>query len=282
MRCEKPALLERALNETVTQWGSSRWAEIRRCPRAHKLSVIDNIRPAALSMPLAVGIAVHQVLAYAGLLAVHGEPMSETELVECLDAGEIKGPARAEAFRLLRAYFNRYGTAEAGFAPGYRVVDVEVPMRADIGGVPYTARIDVVLEQRGLLTPCDHKTRGHAVPFDVLGAWSTKPQFLGQAYLARETLGPRWSGEILINAIVKTKVPGFSRVPLRLAPERIDGWAREHSLMAPGLLALAEIGCANFESCAPEVGMRCQFFEYCHGSDRDRETLYQRKEKKDA
>jgi len=90
------------------------------------------------------------------------------------------------------------------------------------------------------------------------------------------------SGAILINAIVKTKIPKFERVTLRFDSSRIDAWANEHRIMAPALLTLANEGCANYDSCAPEIGYRCQFFEYCHGVKEDRELLYLKEEKPDA
>jgi len=270
----RSALLDRALTETVTEWGSSKWAELRRCPRAYKLRVVQNVRPrGGIDNNLAIGIAVHQVLAFVGLLSTRGIVATESDMMEALDQLP-PGPPRSEAFRLLRGYFMRHGYTNAGLPePLY---DVEVLLEAAVGALPYTARVDAVtVGPTGLFTPWDHKTRGTTVPWGASETWATRPQFLGHAYLARAVWGDRWSRRVMVNAIVKTKTPGYERVELAISDFAIDRWAEEQSTQAPRLLELAASGCANYDSCAPEIGRRCQYFSYCHGNDSDRESMYE-------
>jgi hypothetical protein len=33
----------------------------------------------------------------------------------------------------------------------------------------------------------------------------------------------------------------------------------------------------NYSACAPEIGSRCQFFEWCHGSDEAKQRYFERK-----
>ncbi len=280
-----------ALEDTVTEWGSSRYSEYRRCPRAHYLRYEQGIQVAPKDPEnldsgegephyFVTGRLCHAVLRYMQEGVIAGTPRLWTDVLEVaatLPNMDLRFVHEAE--RLMGAYFLEYGEPNAGWPDGTKIVAVEQLYETRIGAAPYTGRIDTVLQIKDSFLIADTKTRAKAFPQDreryARGA-ATRPQFLGLSYLVREKLELEEPPSIWINAIIKTKIPKFDRLIVPVTSEALDLWAEEQSKYLP----IAGDQRMNYSSCAPEQGSsRCQYFNYCH-IPQTRETQYRKRESK--
>lgn len=277
--------LDTALSYTATHHGNSRWSELRRCPRGHRLRYTDGIRLREQPDYFALGQIVHSGLGYAALGEIEGFDWDLQHVWDEIDKRELFPPdVVVEGKRLLRAYFGYWGRENAGYGRSTKLLEVEhfVATRK-IGGKRYTGRVDLLAEMKlkgsksYRLVIVDHKTR-RSMPKEsnaelALG-WSTNPQFLGLAYCVREIEGE--TPAFCVNVITKTQIPQFRRVTWQYEDGELDEWAEQHRKS----LAMLDHDFMNYNQCDPPIGTRCWAFGWCHGSEEDRKKLYLAPERK--
>lgn len=276
-------------------WSTSQKSLLRRCPKAHKLRYQHGIVPKATpSEALLIGTGFHRVRELVTLEVLRGNETDEdvwqsaieTARAECPD-----GPASLEITRLARAYMKRYGTANAGY--GDNLV-VEGSEKVLLGGELHQAHggfaaiadavllasggqssgwfDDVVVNAESRRWLVETKTTGRTPSgtIDEIAAerriWD---QCLSLAYCGWKTYGE--IPGVLYDIVVKTKTVGFLRVPVVLTEEELLRWEAEQ-IEAEQLFGLS---CANRDACAPPVGFRCDYFDFCYGTADDKEQLYE-------
>jgi hypothetical protein len=283
---EAIAACQEILAPTQTQWGSSRFACWRTCPRAHQLRYHEGVRPKEAADYFSIGILLHAVMAYAARGHVWRELIAYLTTLDNIDLGHVY-----EVERLEEGYFAHYGDENCGFPDNVEIVDVEVEMAGELGGLPYTGRADLVIRAADQLVIVDHKTRGRKVPDDrdeYRRDLLTRPQLLGLSWLAWQYYSKRdhrghpldAPPAVMLNEIVKTKVPQFGRTTITPTERQLRDWAANHSIevmrsrqeLADG----GETGLRRLDACAPVIGSRCQFFDWCHGSEETRQLHYNR------
>lgn len=272
-------LAREALADTVTEFGSSRFGEYRRCPRAHHLRYERGIvlKPRDLEnldgsegepLYFQTGRIVHGVMRYMQEGIMVGETRDWRDVIEAARSLEdLDSQSIVESSRLMAAYFDHWygehGSGNAGWPRGAEIVAVEELLETRIGPSSYTGRIDTLLRIRDRLLIVDTKTRSKSFPNDLdrysRGA-ATRPQFLGLAALCRAHFGQ--TPNVWINGIIKSKkAPKFQRVMVEITDEAVDQWAAEQARFLP----IAGDDRMNYSSCAPEgQGRRCSYFEWCH------------------
>jgi hypothetical protein len=265
---------------------------------------------------LGIGSAVHAVLSYGWLRQREAKPFEWRDALHALTRreGGITEDTYAEAERLAHGYYSHWGQSDwdpqhceivaveqllqdgeiCKHCSGTGIVTSERSPTGDtwcskcrgtctIGGsfaLPYTARLDLILRIGGELCLVDTKTRAAKIPEDRAGyarRLRTREQFIGQAHLAMRAYGLAEPPPVIVNAIIKTKVPQFDRlrVPLELAD--IERWREAHALEAAEGLSGDRM---NYSSCAPEIGSPCRYHDWCHGSPELRALRYGKEEKK--
>lgn len=267
-----------ALAETATEWGSSRFAQHRRCQQAHDLRYRLKVMPQARALHFGVGTLVHAGLRYTSEGVIAGEPQPRDWRL-LIDAAsrrlEFTPEACDEASRLLHWYFDFWGQENAGWPEGVKIVACEREFSdSESFALPYTARADAILEYEGRIIVVDTKTRKSSLPEDRAAyarKLATRPQFLGLSYLVMRELGLEAPPDVWVNALCKLKVPKFGRVLVPFAHSAIDLWCdTQKQLAEAGLHGTLR----NYDACAPEIGSECEYFEWCHGSDEARALHY--------
>lgn len=276
------AACARELDSTATPYGSSRWAAWRACGYKHHLRYRLGVRPTDTEDYFSVGIALHAVLAY----SARGIDRSWRDMVRWQELHSSLAPeVVAECSRLVEAYFFRYGDGLAGFEDARAIRGVELKLQR-WRPFAYSGRIDLLVTTASGPLVVDHKTRGRKVPDDTeeyQRDLSTRPQLLGLSWLARKCLKLPYYPPVCLNEIVKTRVPQFARTTVPMDPARVDAWVRNEKL-ARSRMRLDRLThrsrrddtsiLRNYDSCAPVIGARCQYFDWCHGTERQRHDLY--------
>lgn len=168
----------------------------------------------------------------------------------------------------------RRAQLSCGFCRGKGVIDGAFAL-------PYTTRADAIIRLNGEIVIPDHKSRAMKIPGTtypkvglgvdidpfVRGRYvqglATRPQFLGMSWLVMRKYGLQDPPPVWVNAIIKTKIPRFDRVMVRFAREQVEAWAGQQAALAATGLSDRSM---NFTQCAPEIGTRCRYFDWCHGS----------------
>lgn len=280
-----------ALKSTLTEWGSSRFGEYRRCQRAHALRYDKGLiqlraGPSLDNDYFGLGIMIHACLAYVWegsklrAEAYEIDPSAQSDpgprdwrdpLSARTADGKMQQALYDETHRLVSAYFGHYGENDFA-ANGFKIVDVEREFTdSDSFDLPYTARLDLVVAVADRIFIVDTKTRATAFPKDARAKYQrglrTRSQFIGQAHLARRAYGLDYTPHVIVNAIVKTKIPSFDRLNVELTDRDIETWCgAQREAAAAGLSGTA----MNYSSCSPDMGAPCSFLDYCHGSDETR------------
>lgn len=271
--------LDTALSYTATHHGSSRWSALRRCPREHQLRYDIGVRQKESPDYFAIGQVVHAGLAYAALGVIEGFEWDLGHVWEEIERRELFTPdIVVESKRLLRAYFAYWGRENAGYGKSVNLLEVEhFVATKKAGGRRYTGRVDLLAEakpkgsKRYRMVIFDHKTRSSmpkASNEELSRGWATNPQFLGLAYCVREV--EEETPAFCVNVISKTQVPQFRRVSWQYEDEELDRWAKEHRKS----LEMLKHDFMNYNQCDPPIGSRCWAFDWCHGTDKQREELY--------
>ena len=306
--------VEAASLETQSSHGASRWNTYRRCQREHALRYRDGIVPKDRLFDrldyFSLGSTMHAILTYMwrGFAVGDNDRSWRDALLACTQRpGGLDEDVFLEAERLAGAYYARWGAPD--FAEGFEYVASEVlledgvtcPMcdgaKLDGNGnwcrtcyvsysegsagfvdgsfaQPYTARLDLIGRVAGELVIVDTKTRKAKIPDNRMmfsREAAVNPQFLGQAHLVMRAYGLTEPPGVLVNAIIKTKVPGFDRVLARPTLEDVERWRENHAREAEAGL---DGDLMNYSSCAPPMGSRCGYFNWCHGSAEMRERNF--------
>jgi hypothetical protein len=311
------------LAPTITQFGSSRFSEYRRCQRAHALRYRDNIvrlrlGPSDTLDYFQLGILIHAALAYFWEGLKLGEQRSWRDVLHAATQRPegLERDLYLEAERLLAAYFAHHQSDPpfgSDWGEGVEIVDVERELadgaepcpecngrKLDGNGcwcmrcyddfaaestgrvagsfaLPYTARLDLVVRIDGTLYVVDTKTRAQKLPENravYARKLRTRAQFLGQAHLAMLAYGLSEPPHVMVNAIVKTKIPGFGRLAVPITLEDVERWREQQARDAAAGLQGDSM---NYSSCAPEIGSPCVYLDYCHGSPEVRAKHYGRR-----
>jgi hypothetical protein len=276
-----PQLAVAALEPTLTEWGSSRFGMYRTCQRAHALRYTERLVPLRLGPALShdyfgLGILIHACLAYAWEGFAKGEQRDWRDVLRAAtqrDRG-VELDLYNEAERLCAAYWAHHG--EPDWDPEHvRIVDVERELcDAESFALPYTARLDLVVSVDDTIHVVDTKSRAKGLPQDRVGyarKLRTRAQFIGQSHLAMRAYGLSSPPPVIVNAIVKTRMPAFARLVVPITQQDVDTWCEQQRIDAAAGLAGRNM---NYSSCAPEMGSPCSYLEYCHGSAEQRSRLF--------
>lgn len=282
--------LERAVSDTQTEWGSSRWATWRRCPRAHHLQYdIGLERLGSQAVHFGVGSLCHGILRYMqeGVILGESQPRNWLDVLEyASDKPDSIPEVLDESARLMKWYFAHWGLENAGWPQEAKIIAVEQHLQTPEGfaALPHTGRVDTVLEIAGTLVIVDTKTRGRSLPKDedledYKRSLATRAQFLSLAAMMQMRDDLDEPPAVMVNAICKLKNPTFGRVLVQLRQIDIDRWKDDHRNAAFELAGDLAMGTnatwlRNLDSCAPEVGWRCKYFDWCHGTDESRELNF--------
>lgn len=270
------------LQDTQTEYGSSRIMAYERCPREHWLRYMRGVESVRRPRALGTGSLVHAALAYARHGRMIGRDLSWLSVVDVAGAmdPDLTPQQQAEAYRLLGAYELQYGHA-SGFPLDdhrVRVLGVEQAFEVDVGApVPFTGRADCVVDIAGTVIVIDTKTRGQKIPADrdeYARQLATRPQFPGLVAGVRQLYGLDYNPPILLDAIIKTKVPRMDRLGIEVDPRQMERWRVGMRSTLQQIFVGSSGRNPRLTSCAPEIGSPCEFFQWCHGTDEERERNY--------
>lgn len=277
-------IITKSCEYTGTSYGHSRWQSLRTCEYQHHLKYHEHIRPKQNSPALDVGSAVHIGLMAQELASM--ESIEEPIWQRAVEASPVDCEARLEAARLLSAYFAHYGIDNAGWG-NYKILSVEQEMHA-YKSLYWSTRVDAVVmapaerkhSEREVFV-VDHKTSRSAVSdvAEFVRDCKVNPQFLGHALTYQTVFGKRVS--VLVNLVVKSRIPSFERVIVRFSDAELMNWHAEQKMYEIENRAKLEnvvnrkrLPIKNYDACTNAVGMRCWAFDYCWGTDQDRENLF--------
>lgn len=263
--------IDRALASTATPWGSSRWGEYARCPRAHELRYHQGVRPKREARYFITGRYTHAAINYLqeGVIAGEAKPRRWRDVIDRID--EHNGgpsPESTEALRLIGGYFAHWGEENAGWPEEAKIVATELPLQAPEHTflLPYTGQADTVLDIAGTIVIPDTKTRAAKLPEDRAGLarkLATRPQFCGLSFNARHALGLDHYPAIWLNAIIKTKVPQFDRLLIPMSDNAIAFWLQAQGEIAREMRSNRRT-LPIASACDPGIGSVCWAFEWCH------------------
>lgn len=266
------------LKSTATRWGSSRWSELSKCGFGYHLRYHLRVVPAERASYFTFGTLAHACLSYSAR-----NPANRWQDVIAFarqDAATYPTAIVDQVEVLIGAYFARWGhEATCGFDASVEVVAVEelIEVPASPGVEPYSTRLDLQLRVGDELAFCDHKTAGStpittACDVDELRRQlATRPQFLGSSWALREALGLSYAPPMIVNYLIKTKVPKFLRVFVPFTNAQLDMWNENR---APVPTRDGPVPRRDLHNCAPAIGMPCWAFDYCHGNDRSKEIKF--------
>lgn len=280
------------LESTATEWGSSRWATHNRCGQEYDLRYNRKIRRLPMTAgvtdpskanPLNVGTLVH-----GGIRLVETGSMTAAAAIEALGDAAALNPRFsrfdvAEAERLLTAYWAHWGEEYAGWREGVIVEATELQLKA--AGLQHTGAVDTLLRYPdGSVAIVDTKTRAQKLPDDCERLFATNPQFLSLSYMLQELMDLDSPPPVIVNAIVKTKVPDFDRPVVRFTQTQVDRWAGNQRLIEEQNERHVERGSKpsgdtrlytmNYNACAPPFGYKCDYFDYCHALGDEARALH--------
>lgn len=291
-----------ALKPTQTEYGSSRIAELQRCPTAHQLRYVDRILPKTDAVYFDIGRYVHAGQQYINKGIIAGEVRDWQRVIdaarvrhaECVARGEAEPTAWDEldpideAERLLGLYYGHYGIENGGWPEGVRLTHCElfVEDRAHRA----TERLDLVLDRGGEIQLADTKTRGQVLPKDreeYARELRTNEQFLRSSALAQKHFGLPTPPPLWLDAIIKTasrpKDPDarwpVDRLLVRFTQDDIGAWwenQRKLLIVGEALRSLPVV--RNYHECAPPIGQKCWAFNWCHGNEEARAKKYRVRE----
>lgn len=307
------ARVQEVLQDTQTPHGSSRESMWRRCRFAHHLAYVEGVKPQyedvtgwgdsddAPERPayFGVGQILHSALAY--LHHGYGDPGDVIAyLLEAPDEHALANVVEAE--RLLDAYLNHHNCAilgptwaeRCGWAAGTEMLACERYVEQQCGVLPVTTRLDLVVKlPDGTIAVVDHKSRSTAPPGGCGGkrdSWryeewikgkSVTPQVVRASWLAQREWQLSAPPPVIVNVTVKTKVPQFDRALVEVKPETVQRWLAQRRSEAQQQVVeqreydnFTHLPLQNWDACAPELGSRCQYFNWCHGTDYHRERYY--------
>lgn len=224
------------------------------------------------SPALAVGTLLHEILATWYSTPLNKDPSAQIENMIDLCRNNGYEKAVEETLRLMEAYLYYWqpngkvirdskgviSRPDDFFAPDTEIVAVEEMLQTDTP-FNYTCRMDLAIKRRDEIWVVDHKT-ARALD-DSVTDWALQGEILGLLWLAHKRWGSQVKG-LIINLIVKTKVPKFERLVFRSRPRNIE----MHVNAIKALLEMQPIAeklgwPRNFTAC--NSGYRCAYFDLC-------------------
>lgn len=280
----KEESLTAALENTATDYGSGYYDLFFECPRKFQLKHEQKVSLKVINtneaQHFAVGRLVHSCLQFAQQEVIDGrDPTEWPKVIEQATAGNLVDPADAyEAERLCTWYFAKYTTQNAGWPSEARIIRIEGLLQSEINSLPITARADSIIDLDGEILIADHKTRKTKTPDHYVDSLHTRAQFLRLAWLYQQKHQQLPDG-IWVNVIVKTKEVQLSRHIVKLSQTEVDRWAENQAVLATLIKSqkfLKAPAVMNYSACWPEYfgNGRCEYYNYCHGSDEVRERFY--------
>ena len=99
-----------------------------------------------------------------------------------------------------------------------------------------------------------------------------------QSFLLQEVLNLSEPPGFIVNHLSKAKIPVAERVPLRITQKAVDEWARNQAGIISDLKDPRAVR-RNYSQCAPTIGPRCAYFDYCHAeNDEIRDQNFKKEE----
>lgn len=191
------------------------------CPQRGAYRYVLNLAPLRTSDPLAAGSLMHLGLMH-HYLGMAGRPEARDPFEAMRTAPARIATAYPRIDPVLRAYRDHYRTEP------FQVIDVEREFEIAVAGHPFTARIDLVVLQGGVVLFYDSKTSG-APAASAAREWEMSGQMIGQDVIGhavvQATYGKPYGG-LVINAIRVGAVPDFARHPITIAPSLREPWMR--------------------------------------------------------
>lgn len=249
------------LATTATEWGHSRWETLERCPRSYELRYVKRVDSGnPMNNAAQIGIATHRGLAeYYSLMKEHRSPKHINAMI---DAGPEDVFVKAEAKRLCAAYIAYWEERES-----FTVVDVERAVGVELKHkgrvVNFTMRLDLVIrDNSGKLILVDHKTTA-ANRGEFALEHAVNSQFVGSAaaWPYSEPLSA-----VMLNRIIRTKVPSFDRHSFIITEAEVQRWKRDHIMLDQDRRRYerAKHYPMHRSSCQGRYGL-CDFYNVCHG-----------------
>src|SRR5688572_15621397 len=102
---------------------------------------------------------------------------------------------------------------------------------------------------------------------------ATRPQFLGLSWLVGNAFGDGEPAHLIADVIVKTRIPAFARVEIEITGQMVSQWHTQHLR----LIEQMSSDRMSLNACAPGYVRRCQYFDWCHGSDESKALHYETK-----
>jgi hypothetical protein len=273
------------LASNATAYGSSKWSELARCTEAHHLYYNDGLVPLG-NRPDHFGIGSLFHAAQAWQLAGQGVwsdvvEYCKSQMTFAADGSVFDREVIEESERLLQCYYAHWGEDGGwGNASDSRVLAVEYEMVGKVGGMFYSAKADHIRKHYDEIVVVDTKTSGRKpsgvtlVGSGLVGLdeyareLATRPQFLGLSWITGEIFNAGKPVSLIDDLVIKTKVPSFARVRIDFTEEMIKTWQKQHELL------LQEPRRMNLHQCAPGFTRRCDYFDWCHGTDEMRANWY--------
>jgi hypothetical protein len=262
--CETPG------GPSVNGW--SRMSEFQRCPYAYYLrNVLSALPPEGYqtSGPLEVGVLVHACLAvHYGRMLPPGYPgwqanlPSPDALLDAVTAANADIVFVQEARRLVEGYIDFYGFED--------IEPVAVEHSAGIEGI-HTCRYDLLAWKDGALWNFEHKTASNDSGA-ALDAWWVDGEILGEMYAWKlsqleEVFCGRLTG-VVINLLIKSKVPRFRRVEIVVPDKVLDAYARDRRWWNDHRQQCLTRGHwpRKLQGCASRFGL-CAYYLHCRDED---------------
>lgn len=300
-------LAQESLGHTSTKYGTTRWKEMWRCGRAHYLRYKLGLRSLEAVPALAIGTAVHAVLAYVSSAEMRGYDPEDVDWKLPLAltmkkrlAGSITAEVVSEANRIMSEYWRVHDRfTNAGWPEDWKMVGVEVFVEDP--SLPHTTQLDLVCRSKstGKLIVINHKTAASmskifeqppllsaGEPFQAEDkariVLTADAQALGEAHLASSHYGEM---PIMCRHIItKAKKAKYSRILYEVTPFQLDRWLDSECTHRAIYDANEDLfdGLMNHNECTSSIGnLPCWALNYCHGSPEQQEELYEIRTKRE-
>lgn len=235
---------------------ASSWDRLERCPREWRYTYIDKIKPLVEDEAPQIGTAVHR-----GLAAYYENGRDTAKALTACGHGPEPAVHQATARNLVDAYI-RHWSDQADF----KVVAIEHYQHKSFAdrsrhfSVSFGTRPDLVIEDDGRKIVVDHKTAGRDSG-DFLLEWKNSMQFVGAAAVT----GIR---SVMLNRIVKTRIPKFDRQTFFVDDSQIAKWKRDLLLLDKDRRRYMRTGYfpRRRSACIQRYKV-CPFYHLCHERD---------------
>lgn len=169
----------------------------------------------------------------------------------------------ADMIAIHKAYVQKYAYE------AWRVVDVEKLVRGNIDGVPYSMRLDLVIDdERGRRRIVDHKSSSKVSP-EIGTRYTLSGQFIAALKFGKQLYGDSFSG-ITINAIT-SRADDFRFIRVPLPPTPGTTWEHFKDMIKDAHKRIQELKAGrqprrvmHENICVTQYGV-CPYFSRCQG-----------------